>query len=242
MEYKEFDWNGFCALNFLFSGYEATVVRPNCEPNGKWALKTEYFNAFPQTEMELLHRGWHIAYLKNENRWAQEGDLSRKLAFIPFISSEFGLNAACTMIGMSCGGLFAAMLAARAPEMVDVLYLDAPVLNLLSCPCDMGISKSGLYEEFYRITGLSKSDMLSYRDHPIDHLSTLIETDIPVVLVAGDSDKTVPYCENGAILEKEYRRHNGRIEVFLKKNCDHHPHGLDDPKILADVIEAFSRY
>lgn len=242
MEYTKMDWNGFYALKFDFLGFDATIVMPNCTPNGKWALKTEYFSAFPQTQIELLNRGWHVAYLKNDNRWAQEGDLARKLDFIRFISSEFGLNEKCALIGMSCGGLFATMLAARAPELIDVLYLDAPVLNLLSCPCDMGIAQSGLFEEFHHITGLTKSDMLAYRNHPIDHIPTLLEKDIPVVLVAGDCDRTVPYCENGAILEAEYRRGSGRLEVFLKKGCDHHPHGLDDPKITVDAIERFSCY
>ncbi len=241
MEYTPIQWQGFDGVAFDLQGAPAKVIKPHGKPNGKWALKTEYFGAFPNTELELLDRGWHIAFQKNDNRWAQEKDLARKVAFIPFVSRAFSLEPQCTLVGMSCGGMYAVLLAARCPELVDVLYLDAPVINLISCPCDMGIAESGLYEEFFRFTGKTKSDMLSYRNHPLDHIPTLLAHDLPVVLVAGDSDRTVPYIENGALVEQAYREHGGRIRVFLKEGCDHHPHGMENGAIVADVIEEFSR-
>ena len=235
------EWQGFTGVSFEFDCAPAKLIRPSGEPNGKWALKTEYFGAFPNAELELLRRGWHLAYIKNDNRWAQERDLARKAEFVRFISEQFGLERRCSLIGMSCGGLFAVLLAARIPELIDVLYLDAPVLNLLSCPCDMGVASSGLYEEFYRFTGRTRSEMLSYREHPIDKLPILLAHNIPVVLVAGECDRTVPYAENGAILAKEYRAQGGRLWLHLKADCDHHPHGLANPISLVDAIEAFAK-
>ena len=241
MEYTPIQWHGFDGVEFVFAGSPAKVIRPSGSPNGKWVLKTEYFNAFPETELELLRRGWHVAYQKNDNRWAQEGDVARKADFIRFVAREFGLEPKCSMVGMSCGGMYAVLVAARCPELVDVLYLDAPVLNLLSCPCDMGVAQSGLYEEFYRFTGKTKSEMLSYRNHPIDHVSTLLSHRIPVVLVAGDSDRTVPYVENGALLARAYEEGDGMIRIFLKEGCDHHPHGLENAATVANAIEAMAR-
>ena len=235
------EWEGFSVLKFEFDGMPAKLVRPHGNANGKWALRTEYFGAFAQVDRALLERGWHLAFLQNDNRWAQEGDLVRKEAFVEFVSRTFDLAEKCTLIGMSCGGLYAVMLAARIPERMDVLYLDAPVLNLLSCPCDMGVAQSGLFEEFHRFTGKTKSEMLSYRNHPIDLLPILLAHDIPVVLVAGDSDRTVPYTENGAILAEQYRAKGGRLWVHLKVECDHHPHSLENPTPIADAIEVFSK-
>ena len=240
MDYTEFMWNGFSGVEFIFQDSSAKVVMPNVSPNGKWALKTEYFGAFPNVEIELLKRGWHIAYQQNDNRWACEKDLARKADFVKFVSAAFDLETRCTMVGMSCGGMYAVLLAARCPELIDVLYLDAPVMNLLSCPCDMGTAESGLYEEFYRYTHKSKSEMISYRNHPIDHMATLLKNDIPIVLVAGDSDKIVPYAENGALLAEYYEEHGGRIRIFIKEGCGHHPHGLDDGKMIADEIISLS--
>lgn len=235
------EWEGFSVLKFEFDGMPAKLVKPQGNANGKWALRTEYFGAFAQVDLELLRRGWHLAFLKNENRWAQESDLARKAAFVEFVSAEFDLAEQCTPIGLSCGGLYAVMLAARIPERIDVLYLDAPVLNLLSCPCGMGVAGDRLFEEFHRYTGLTKSELLSYRNHPIDHIPTLLKYDLPVVLVAGNVDRTVPYIENGAILAEQYRKAGGRLWLCLKAGCDHHPHALEDPTPIVDAIEAFSK-
>lgn len=241
MNFEPIEWNGFEGVSFTFEGNYAQVVKPKCKPNGKWALKTEYVHAFPDTEIELLNRGWHIAYNQNDNRWAERPDLERKGHFIKFVSEQFNLDKKCALVGMSCGGLYAVKTTALFPNLISMLYLDAPVLNLLSCPCTMGIAKEDLYPEYLQITGRTKSEMLSYRDHPIDKMDILLNHDIPILLVCGDSDETVPYVENGMILKDYYEKHGGKIKAFLKKDCGHHPHGLEDFKLACDVIEEFSK-
>lgn len=239
MDYTVSDFHGYRCLDFEFLGKGAKLVCPNCEPNGNWALKTEYFDAFPETELELLARGWHIAYNENINRWAEDEDLFRKAEFVRFISLEFSLSEKCVPVGMSCGGMYAVKLTAICPDLVAGLYLDAPVINLLSCPCALGVAKISLYDEYFSYTGRTISDMLSYRDHPFDKLHILIENSIPIVLVAGDSDSVVPYSENGVLVERYYKEKGGNIKVFIKEGCDHHPHGLENVKIVADIIEGF---
>ena len=101
-------------------------------------------------------------------------------------------------------------------------------MNLLSCPCGLGIGENKLYEEYVRDMGLTASELLNYREHPIDKVDGIIANGIPTILVCGDSDKTVPYVENGKILAKKYRASNVPFVEILKKDCDHHPHGLDD--------------
>lgn len=242
MEFTTSEWNGYECLDFQFEKCDAFLVKPKCKPNGKWALKTEYRGAFPATECELLSRGWHIAFRTNKNRWATKDQIECTARFVKFVSEEFGLEGKCSTVGMSCGGLIATTLAEAHPELIDVLYIDAPVLNLLSCPCGMGVANDLIYPEFSRVTGYTKSTILAYRDHPIDKMHVLIANDIPVVLVAGDSDRVVPYCENGAVLADYYQRNGGRIKFWVKPGCDHHPHGLTDrEKEVADTIEQFAR-
>ena len=241
MDISKIEWNGFEGVSFTFENNYAQVIKPKCKPNGKWALKTEYVHAFPNTEIELLNRGWHIAYNQNDNRWAENPDLIRKGHFIEYVTKQFNLDKRCALIGMSCGGLYAVKTTALFPELVSVLYLDAPVLNLLSCPCTMGVATDDLYPEYYEITGRTKSQMLSYRDHPIDKMDILLKYDIPVLLVCGDSDTTVPYTENGMVLKDYYERNGGKIKAFLKKDCGHHPHGLEDFKLAVDIIEEFAK-
>ena len=72
-------------------------------------------------------------------------------------------------------------------------------------------------------------------------MDILLEHDIPILLVCGDSDITVPYEENGMILKDYYEKNDGVIITFLKKDCGHHPHGLEDFRRACDIIEEFSK-
>ena len=116
---------------------------------------------------------------------------------------------------MSCGGMFAVKFAARYPDCVSALYLDAPVLNLLSCPADAGQSQSGLWEEFHEATQMTMSELICFREHPIDKLPALVSHGIPVVMVYGKEDVIVPYCENGEVLERYYKEHDGKLLVKM---------------------------
>ena len=236
---KESLYNGFKRIDFEFQGREAILVFPPDDvKTDKWLLKTEYFDAFPNAEIALAAKGFHIAFLSNNNGWGGRADQDAKLEFAKYLHKEYGLSKKCVPVGMSCGGLHALRLAQYYPEMVSMLYLDAPVMNFLSCPMGMGVGQPiygsiGVFMEEY---GLKADTLLTYRDHPIDNMAALIENNLPVLLVYGDSDTVVPYCENGAILEKYYKEHGGKILAIGKEGCGHHPHGLSDPAPIVDFI------
>lgn len=234
-------WRGYRCKKFLFEGHDAIVVCPEegCA-NGHLAVKTEYWDAFPEAvELPLLERGFHLCYIRNDNRWGVNEDLDRKARFIRHVQTEYGLRQKCVPVGLSCGGLFAVKMAARYPELIGCLYLDAPVINYMSCPCGFGIGEQLFedHEEILSALGMEDiSQLLAYRDMPLDKIGTLVEHKIPVVMVAGDSDRTVPYCENGIFLERAYRDAGVDIEVFIKPGRDHHPHGLCNPEPAVDFI------
>ena len=135
--------------------------------------------------------------------------------------------------------MHAVYFADRYPEHIAALYLDAPVLNLLSCPCKLGVAKVSLYEEFFSHTGVTVSELLNYRNHPIDKAESIIKNNIPVMLICGDSDDVVPYVENGKILSDYMRTNGGNITEILKAGCNHHPHGLED---VAPLVEFVNKY
>lgn len=234
-------WHNYPCEKFVFEDHEAIIVYPKeSSENGYLAVKTEYWGAFPEAiEIPLLEQGFHLCYIKNDNRWGGKEDLDRKARFIRHVQMECGLQEKCVPVGMSCGGLIAIKLAARYPELVQCLYLDAPVVNYMSCPCGFGVGKalSDNNDEILNALGLeSISQLLAYRDMPLDNLGILVENRIPVVMVAGDSDQVVPYCENGAFLEKAYREAVVDLEVYIKPGCDHHPHGLTDPRAVLEFV------
>lgn len=239
---QETIYNGFRRIDFTFEGREALLIFPEKpNENKNWLLKTEYFDAFPDFQIQMLHRGWHLAYVKNVTRWCLDEDLDRKKRFAEYLHEEFGLYEKCVPVGMSCGGLIGSKFAAKYPEKVSALYLDAPVMNFLSCPAGLGIGGGGLMAEFVEATGMDLPKLICYREHPIDKMHLLLENKIPVVMVYGDADLVVPYTENGALLEKYYKENGGEIQVFGKEGCGHHPHGLEDNTPIIEFVERHSK-
>lgn len=238
---KETVWNGLKRIDFEFEGREAILVCPETPNEDKnWLFKTEYFGAFPDFEIEMVKRGWHLAYIKNITRWCRDEEIDLKKRFSDFISEEIGLYKKCVPVGMSCGGMIGVKFAAKFPESVSALYLDAPVMNLLSCPAHVGRNENDeFWQEFLEAMDMTLSELINYREHPIDKKHILLENKIPVIMIYGDSDTLVPYHENGAVFEKFYKENGGVIEVICKKGMGHHPHGLDDNSPIIDFVEKY---
>lgn len=240
MEYTKSEWNGFERLDFQLDGRRAILVCPKTpRADKKWLFKTEYFGAFPSFELEMLKRGYYVAHIENITRWCLPEDTDAKALMCECLINELGVYPKCMTVGMSCGGMQSVYFAAKYPQYVAAMYLDAPVLNLLSCPCGLGVAEVNFYDEYVKATGKTVSDLLNYREHPIDMVDTVIAEGIPTILVCGDSDKTVPYIENGKLLSEKYKASNVPFIEILKQDCDHHPHGLDD---LSPLIEFAEKY
>ncbi|MCR4578261.1 MAG: prolyl oligopeptidase family serine peptidase [Clostridiales bacterium] len=218
---------------FLFEDREALIVFPEKrDKKGRWALKTEYFSAFQDLEEKLVEQGFHLLYLKNRNRWGTDDDLDAKKRFSEAMAGKYGLNARGVLIGMSCGGLHAIKQAARWPEMAALIYLDAPVVNLLSCPFGLGACGTqidpGARQEALDALGLDMSGMIAYRDHPLDRLPELIRHRVPALLVWGEEDTIVPFEENGKYVLQAYRDTGIPFLAQSKPETNHHPHGPAD--------------
>lgn len=245
-EYTYSEYHGFRRADFTFEGKSAVIVFPDtADEQGRWMLKMEYFDAFPNLELELVRRGWHLCYLENDNRWGTDSDSDRKARFADYMAEEHGLERKFACIGMSCGGLCSVYFAARHPEYVSVLYLDAPVMNFLSCPMGFGVGNryggEDVWQEFTSAHPVTLSELLTYRNHPLDKIPEIMKAKLPLALLYGDEDTIVPYEENGILLEEEYRKTDLPFFSVCREGCGHHPHGLEEPTPLADFIENNSK-
>lgn len=101
------------------------------------------------------------------------------------------------------------------------------------------MSENGSAEEFVKNMGMGLSEMLSFRNHPIDQKEKILQSGVPIMLVSGDSDKTVPFIENGQLLYDYFKANGGNIELILKPGGDHHPHGLPDNTPIVNFIQKY---
>lgn len=231
------NYNGFILKREELCQREVIIVFPKAgSSNGKWVLKTEYFDAFPNVQLSLLEKGYHLVHIKNKTRWHVPEDTEARAELARYMHTKYQLSEKCVIIGMSCGGMQGIYFAAKYPQYVSCMYLDAPVVNFLSCPAHLGKAANGAWEEFEKNTGMTLSKLLGYRNHPLDNIPKLIENKIPIILVCGDSDKTVPYEENGKLLHDMYLAKGAEIATILKEGCDHHPHGLEDNAPIIEFI------
>lgn len=227
----------FKSLSFSFEGKEAIIVFPNVTPNGKWALKTEYWLAFPEIEAELLKKGYHIAYITNETRFATDADCHRKARFAQYISREHGLSEKCIPIGMSCGGAHAVRFAGLHPENVSCVFIDAPVLNYCSFPGKIGNEEcERVWSREFGVAypGIKRSNLLNFSYHPLNSATAIIKSSIPVLMVYGTEDTDVIFEENGALLQDAFSD-TTLLRTICVEGRGHHPHGL--PHDNTPVIE-----
>ena len=233
-------WNDFEAKEFTFAERDALIVYPSCDPIGRMLLKTEYLWAFPDFDIAMLKKGYYLIYISHRSRWAPDEETDIMAEFVCFCANELQASPKCVVEGMSCGGLQAARFGELYPELTAVLYLDAPVLNILSMvglgECKVDDTKM-FWREIVDTFGVSKSTIVNFRKSAIDHMEPLIKHKIPIIMVYGNADDIVIYAENGKVLEDYYKEKNGVMKVIKKSMGKHHPHGLKEPSLLVQFVE-----
>lgn len=235
-------WYGLRCRHFTFEDRDAVVVLPDVKnANGHLVLKTEYWGAFPDVEIQLVKRGFHLAYLQNKTRFATKEDCDAKARFIDHLSKAYHLNGKCVPIGMSCGGAHAIRFAGFYPDLIDCIYIDAPVLNYQSYPGKIGnIDQMHVWDTEFTAAypGIHRYLLPGFSEHPICMADTLIAHRIPIIMVYGTEDSTVSYDENGRLLEDAFE--NTYLLKTIAVPCrGHHPHGLigDNSPIIDFILK-----
>ena len=97
------------------------VVPRQAAPGNPWSWRGCYWDHQPQTEVELLKRGFHVAYITPDpgKQWD---------AWYAFLTERYGLSAKPAFVGMSKGGVNAYAWATKNPDKVGCIYADNPAL------------------------------------------------------------------------------------------------------------------
>ncbi len=234
-------WQGHERVDFQVNGRDCLLVRPaHPAPGRPWIWRTEFFGHEPQADLALLALGYHVAYINVQNLYGAPVALDHMDAFYAHLTQQHQLGAKTVLEGFSRGGLFALNWAARHPERVAALYLDAPVCDFKSWPAGRGQGKGSPvdWERCKTAYGMTEEQALAYKLNPVDHLEPLAKAKIPILTVCGDADTVVPYPENSGLLAERYPKLGGTIKVILKPGVEHHPHSLKDPAPIVSFLLA----
>ena len=237
-EYTVSDYRGYDRIDFQFAGHNAVVIFPKEAREDKpWVWRAEFLGAFDSVDVEMLRRGWHLVYYSVSDMFGSPASVALMKGFYDFVVPAFGLNQKCDIFGFSRGGLYSFNFTCAHPDCVSVLYLDAPVLDMRDWPCDDRYEGGFDYLECPKQYGMTRDAFIAARDlQPVDRIYELMDTKVPVVLVAGDSDRVVEFRRNGRRLcDALYSAGYDYMEI-VKPGCDHHPHSVEDPTPVADFI------
>jgi pimeloyl-ACP methyl ester carboxylesterase len=170
------------------------VVPTVAAPGNPWSWQACYWDHRPQAEVELLRRGFHIAFITPDPGMQWD-------AWYAFLTEKHGLSKKPAFDGMSKGGVNAYQWATANPDKVSAIYADNPAI----------------------------------RQEDISKLVELARRDVPLLNVCGSLDFVLE--KNTKVIENVYHQAGGRITIMIKEGNAHHPHSLQDPKVIADFIE-----
>lgn len=184
------------------------IVVPQRPANGNpWSWQACYWDHQPQAEVELLRRGWCIAFVSPEpdKRWDD---------WYAFLTERHGLSPKPAFDGMSKGGFNEFTWATAHPDKVTAIYADNPAISR---------------ESLMNLWRLAKADV------PLLHVCGTMDPILGDPSWVLNNEYQVLYGTR--TIETLYRQLGGRISVMFKEGYGHHPHSLRDPKPIADFME-----
>jgi pimeloyl-ACP methyl ester carboxylesterase len=98
------------------------IVPRQPAPGNPWSWQGQYWDHEPQTEVELLRRGFHVAFVTPDpgKHWE---------AWYAYLTEKHGLSKKPAFVGMSKGGVNAYDWAAAHPDKVSCIYADNPAIR-----------------------------------------------------------------------------------------------------------------
>jgi pimeloyl-ACP methyl ester carboxylesterase len=232
-------WEGYPCYEGLVDGRACKVVVPDDpDPDRRWAWRAEFFGEFAAVDLELVARGFLLAYMDVSDLYGSPRAVSHWDVFYRWAIGWLELHPHPALIGLSRGGLLVYNWAIQNPEKTGCIYADAPVMDIKSWPGGKG-GGTGSPEDWQKCLaayGLSEAEALVYPGNPVDNLGPLAARQVALMHVCGMADEVVPVSENTALAAERYRELGGDMTVLLKGGVGHHPHGLEIPTAIVEFI------
>jgi pimeloyl-ACP methyl ester carboxylesterase len=231
-------FHGFRMYSFEFQGRASRIVVPKRPADGNpWLWRARFFGHRPEVDMELLSRGFFVAYIDVADLYGSPEAVRLWDAFHTHLTGEYDFAEEAALEGMSRGGLIVFNWAALNPDKVACIYVDAPVCDIKSWPGGKmnGRGSRDDWQKCLAAYDMSEEEAMAFEGNPIQATETLVKEKIPLLVVSGDADDIVPFEENARKIIEAYEEAKLDVEVILKEGIGH-THGLNDPQPIIDFI------
>ncbi|RFS26547.1 hypothetical protein DVR12_01815 [Chitinophaga silvatica] len=231
---------GYKCYDFTFSGRNCKVVAPKFAAAGHpWIWRARFWGHEPQTDIALLERGYHVVYCDVAELFGNKEAISIWNGFYKLLKKG-GLAPKAVMEGMSRGAIYVYNWAIENPNSVAAIYVDNPVMDLISWPGSQYTKQQASrteWEAFKKDYGFtSDEEAVKFKGSPLYQAKSIVKGKYPMLHVLGDADTDVPPADNTLPFEEAIKKQGGNITVMHKPGFAHHPHSFPDPTPIVDFI------
>lgn len=248
---KQDIWHGFKRFHFQTDGRKCYVVTPTESAPGKpWVWRARFPDYHSEMDVELLKRGFHIAYIDVAGLFGSPQAVKHGNKFYEYLTEKHEFQSKVALEGVSRGGLFIYNWAFENPDKVSCIYADTPVCDFKSWPGGKGkgLGSKSSWNVCLKAYGLTDSEALEYKNNPVDRISIIAKAGIPVLHAVSENDRVVPPDENTylmfhRVLKKEHKQ---KFEVIsIKKGTEksngHHFQHPDPKRVVSFIVKNTNR-
>ena len=200
-----------------------------------WIWRARFWGHEPQTDIDLLERGYHVAYCDVADLFGSPEAVKRWNVFYRHMVKA-GFSRKMALEGMSRGGLIIYNWAAKNPQKVACIYADAPVMDITQWPMALEGDKENTQRMMKAYGFQNEEEARAWKGNPKDHARKMARAGIPILHVVGDMDEDVRYQYNTRVFEEKMKELGAPIKVIHKPSIGHHPHSLSNPQPIVDFI------
>lgn len=244
---REDDWHGFKRFHFQTAGRKCYVVTPTKSAQGKpWVWRARFPNFHFEMDVELLKRGFHVAYIDVGGLFGSPQAIEYGNQFYEYLTKQHGFQNKVALEGVSRGGLFVYNWAIENPDKVSCIYADTPVCDFKSWPGGKkkSIGSKSSWQTCLKAYGLTEAEALQYKDNPLDRIQVIAKARIPVLHIVSENDRVVPPAENTYLmfnrLSEQDRKNNFKVisvKTGTAKSNGHHFQHPDPKRVVAFIVK-----
>ena len=243
---RQDEWHGFKRFHFQVDGRNCYVVTPTKSASGTpWVWRARFPNFHYEMDVELLKRGFHIAYMDVAKLFGSPQAIAHGNKFYDYLTKQHGFQSKVALEGVSRGGLFIYNWALANPDKVSCIYADTPVCDFKSWPAGKGKSPGAKasWKNCLKAYGMTEKEALAYPNNPVDRIQVIAKAGIPVLHIVSENDQVVPPDENTYLMfsrvPKSDRKHNFKVisvKTGTEKSRGHHFQHPEPDRVVEFIV------